>query len=76
MNYPIVILRDVSTNGEPLYVAFHPDLDGCAAQGESMQEARENLTEFYQDYIQHLIDHALPVPEPSALNGLCIDFAD
>lgn len=62
--YAMFVFRDMTTEDEPIYVALNPELDGCFAQGETSQEARENLDAFRVDYIHHLLTHGLPVPEP------------
>jgi predicted RNase H-like HicB family nuclease len=63
--YVLIVFRDVTTDDEPIYLAMNPELDGCMAQGETMQEAQENLNEFRVDLIEHLLAHELPVPEPA-----------
>ena len=62
--YTVVVFLDKTTEAEPIYVALNPELDGCIAQGESVEEAQNNLSEFRVDYIQHLLDHRLPIPDP------------
>ncbi len=64
--YTIRILRDDSIPEKPLYMAVNPELEGCMAQGESIEEAERFLDEFRVDYILHLLEHDLPVPEPAA----------
>ncbi len=63
--YILVVFRDETTDDEPVYVALNPELDGCVAQGDSMQEAQENLEEYRIDHIEHLLKHNLPVPGPA-----------
>lgn len=63
--YSMFVFRQTTTEDEPIYVALNPELDGCFAQGETSQEARENLDTFRVDYIHHLLTHGLPVPEPA-----------
>lgn len=62
--YATFVFRDMATTDEPIYVACNPELEGCCTQGETVQEARENLDLFRADYIEHLLRHDLLVPEP------------
>jgi predicted RNase H-like HicB family nuclease len=62
--YSMFVFRDTTTDDEPIYVAINPELEGCFAQGETSQEARENLNAFRVDYIYHLLSHGLSVPDP------------
>lgn len=63
--YLIRIVRDDSEPEEVLFVALNPELEGCVAQGLSVEEAEANLDEFRIDYIEHLLEHNLPVPDPA-----------
>lgn len=62
--YATFVFRDMTTTDEPIYVACNPELEGCCTQGETVQEARENLDLFRVDYIYHLLQNQLEVPEP------------
>ena len=59
LNYPIEILRE-----EGGVFAFHPDLDGCAAQGEGLEEAVANLDAARRLWIQTRLEEGLPIEEP------------
>src|SRR5258708_5043025 len=59
LNYPIEILR----SGDGVF-AFHPDLDGCAAQGESVEEAISNLDIARQLWLSARLEGGLSVAEP------------
>lgn len=65
--YTTIVFRDRTTDDDYLYVAVNPELEGCLAQGETAQEAQDNLNAFRIDYIQHLLEHHLPVPEPKRI---------
>jgi predicted RNase H-like HicB family nuclease len=62
--YTEVSFRDRTTTNDYIYVAITPELDGCVAQGETMREALENLRLFRVEYIQHLLENNLNVPDP------------
>lgn len=63
--YIVVVFKDKTTDGDFIFLAVNPEIDGCMAQGETMEEAEENLDVVRVAYIQHLLDHGLPVPEPA-----------
>ena len=48
------------------FSAFVPDLPGCASQGETEQEARENIREAIAAHLAGLRADGLPVPKPRA----------
>lgn len=62
--YTIRIIRDKTTDGESIFIASNPELEGCMAQGEIVEEAQALLEEVRIDYIAHLLEHELPIPEP------------
>ncbi len=60
-NYPIELIPDKEEGG---YFAQHPDLDGCAAQGETAEEAVANLDVARQLWIEVRWEDDLPIPDP------------
>lgn len=62
-NYPYELVRDPDQGG---FFARHPDLDGCAAQGETAEEAVANLDVARELWIETRLEDGLPVAEPSA----------
>lgn len=68
MPYYINIIAD-KVDDEILYVAMNPELEGCLAQGFNPQEAVDNLNEVRIDYIQHLLEHNISIPEPNHDSG-------
>ncbi len=63
--YTIILTRDETTDGEPIFVAFNPELPGCLAQGETEAEVLTNLIDARTEYILGLLQHNLPVPSPN-----------
>ena len=57
VSLPIVIEHD-----KHRYVASCPSLQGCMAQGESYEEARENIEDAIQLYLDDM-EEALPIPD-------------
>lgn len=64
--YTIKLLQESSVGDTPLYIAINPELDGCLAEGDTVEEAEANLAEFRVEYIEHLLQHDLPVPPPAS----------
>jgi len=63
--YVTEILREELPDGATVFVAYHPELDGCVAQGDSVAAAKTELKSIQVKYILHLLEHGLPVPGPS-----------
>jgi predicted RNase H-like HicB family nuclease len=61
MRYAVVIEK-----GETSYGAYVPDLPGCIAVGETLEEAEQLIREAIQFHIEGLREEGLPVPEPSS----------
>ena len=60
-NYRYELHRDEE---DRTYFAMHPDLDGCAAQGDTADEAISNLDSARAAWIGVRLEDNLPVPEP------------
>ncbi|HVG07429.1 MAG TPA: type II toxin-antitoxin system HicB family antitoxin [Thermoanaerobaculia bacterium] len=61
LDYPYELVRDSEVG---MFVASHPDLPGCLAQGDSAAEAIANLDDARKDWITFRLETGLPVPEP------------
>jgi predicted RNase H-like HicB family nuclease len=59
---PVLIFLTQATDGSYVYIAVAQDLEGCFAQGDTPDEARENLDAFRADYIAHLSEHGRAIP--------------
>ena len=46
--------------------AYAPDLPGCAATGQTMEEVRDEIREAIEFQIEGLREAGLPVPEPTS----------
>lgn len=53
MEYPIVIEKDPEAGG---YVVFCPTLKGCVSQGETEEEALENIKDAIKTYLESIED--------------------
>jgi predicted RNase H-like HicB family nuclease len=63
-NYFTIVNREKSEDGEHYYVATHPDLPGCVADGQTPEEAKLELANTRVDYFYFLLEDNLPIPEP------------
>jgi predicted RNase H-like HicB family nuclease len=62
MRYAIVI------EGEPgNYSAYVPDLPGCVAVGDTVEEVRHEMQEAIRFHIEGLLEDDLPIPEPTSV---------
>lgn len=64
--YTEIIRQDLSTDGDPVFLAFTPELEGCMGQGLSGEEAKENLREARVAFILSLLEDNLIVPGPQS----------
>lgn len=67
--YQTQVFRDETTDGEAIYVAVVPEMPGCIAHGDSVEEALEWLESAKLDHIWFLLDKNMDVPEPKLLNS-------
>lgn len=75
--YQVHVFPDESTNGDPGFVASIPELPICMSDGETVEEAKNNLESAKVDFIYFLLEDGLPVPEPRLLGSYtCIDMSD
>ena len=61
MRYLIVIEKAKNN-----YSAYLPDMPGCIATGETMEEAKKNITEALAMHLQGLVEDGLLSPEAKA----------
>jgi len=66
LKYPITLTE--SPDGG--YFAVHPDLDGCMAEGGTLEEAVANLADSRELWIETRLENGYPVPEPGASSGV------
>jgi predicted RNase H-like HicB family nuclease len=65
--YFVKVVRDETTDGEPIYLAQVLELEGCFGQGETPEDAVADLKLAMVDYIASLLEDGLPVPNPADL---------
>ncbi len=65
MNKYLIIIEK-SKNG---YSAYSPDVDGCIAVGDSIQECRDSMEEALKYHIELMIEMGYEVPKPTSRNA-------
>ena len=61
MKYAIVIEK-----AENNYSAYVPDLPGCIATGETVEEAEQQIREAIEFHLDGMTEDAEPIPPPSS----------
>lgn len=64
-SYSLVISVELTKSG-PLFMAKNPELIGCMAQGESLDDAIKNLRDARIDYIYDSLESGSYIPDPIA----------
>ncbi len=67
MKYAFVIEK-----AENNYSAYVPDLPGCIATGQTVEETEREIREAIEFHIEGMIEDGLPLPEPSSF----VDYAE
>ncbi|BAY92545.1 MULTISPECIES: type II toxin-antitoxin system HicB family antitoxin [unclassified Tolypothrix] len=60
MRYTVLIEK-----GETSYGAYVPDLPGCVAVGETLEEVKRIIAEAIEFHIEGMLEEGLPVPHPA-----------
>ena len=60
----LVDIQEDEAGGKVCFVASHPELPGCMAQGWTREEAVRSLAEARELYLRALARDGLPIPEP------------
>ena len=58
----LIVIEEANNN----YSAYLPDVPGCIATGETMEEAKKNITEALAMHLQGLVEDGLLSPEAKA----------
>jgi predicted RNase H-like HicB family nuclease len=73
-HFTTLIQREVDGDGCVFWVAWHPALDGCMAQGETPEAAVESLSEARALYLRVLRQRDLPIPPGDTNLKSCLIF--
>lgn len=60
----MIILEKTDT----AYSAFSPDIDGCIAVGETLDECKKNMKEALNFHRELMLEKGYEIPEPSILS--------
>ena len=60
--YRQIIMPDQATDGTLVYRGEIPDLPGCMAHGDTVEEAQRNLAKAKELYLEVLVEHGQPIP--------------
>jgi predicted RNase H-like HicB family nuclease len=61
MRYAVVIEK-----GETSYGAYVPDLPGCVAVGETIEEVKVLIQEAIEFHIEGMLEDELTIPQPTS----------
>ena len=67
MRYAVVIEKAAQN-----YSAYVPDLPGCVASGETVDEVQALIREAIEDHLEGLREDGVPIPPPSSQ----VDYID
>jgi len=70
--YKVSVIIEKDENG---YFAFCPELPGCYTQGDSFEEALENIKDAVKLYIEDMIESGEEVPKFEAITLSQIEVA-
>jgi predicted RNase H-like HicB family nuclease len=54
----------IQEDEDGVFVATCPTLPGCVSQGKTRGEAKKNITEAIEGYLESLKKHGEPIPPP------------
>jgi predicted RNase H-like HicB family nuclease len=61
MRYAMIVEK-----GERNYSAYLPDLPGCVATGETVEEVKRRMREAVELHLRGMREDGLPIPEPTS----------
>jgi predicted RNase H-like HicB family nuclease len=72
-SYSAIVEQGRLASGTAMFMAYHPDLDGCMAQGTTEEEALAALDEVRLSFILRLLEQGQAVPPPRG-HGVKVTF--
>ena len=73
--YRVEVVPEQSTDGEPCYIASHPELPGCMSHADTPDEAIENLADARKLYLETLLEKNESIPVPSTIGTSSSSFS-
>lgn len=64
LNYPYQITKIDENDGGGFLIEV-PMLKGCISDGETVEEAYNNLEEAKKEWLTYMLENNLPIPEPA-----------
>ena len=62
----LILIEDAGSN----YSAYSPDLPGCVATGDDVEDVKKNMKEAIELHLQGLRDEELAIPESRTIAEL------
>ncbi len=63
--YRIAIFPELTSEGTVVFVARHPELEGCTSHGDTPEEALSNLREARELWLRMALEDGLTPPRPT-----------
>ena len=63
--YEVQFVPDFDTDGNPVFFARIPEMPGCVAHGDTIEEAKEWIELAKVDFIYFYLEDGLAPPEPA-----------
>lgn len=63
MRYAVVIEKGITSYG-----AYVPDLPGCVAVGETIEEVKVLIAEAIEFHLEGILKDGLPIPQPTSIS--------
>ena len=64
MKYAVIIEK-----AENNYSAYAPDIPGCIAVGDTLEETKQMIQEAIEFHLEGMREEGLPIPEPTTHTG-------
>ena len=61
-----IILENAGEN----WAAYVPDLPGCVATGETVEEVGQTIREVIEMHIQGMLEDGIPVPDATTIHAI------
>lgn len=73
LNYPVEINKISEEDGGGFFASI-PMLNGCMSDGETIDEAYQNIEEAKKEWLTSMLERKLPIPEPAIANSFSGKF--
>jgi predicted RNase H-like HicB family nuclease len=66
----VIVIEQAADGG---YGAWAPDLPGCVALGDTVEETEQEMREAIGFHLESLREHGEPIPQPSAITAVVVE---